>query len=105
MILEAFSSHLKANHKQGHPPERVLMEWLTGILLLPPAPNDQIGKIIHTELALIETNGHQVFEGKSDTGCELLKSLTQYCRSYDHWQFSRWVHEIRASDFNRKYGS
>lgn len=105
MILEAFSAHLKAHGKPGQPPERILLAWLTSILLLPPAPDDQIGKILHTEIALVEANGHYLFEGKSDTGRQLLKTLTQYCRSYDHWQFSRWVHEVRASDFKRKYGS
>lgn len=105
LILEAFSTHLKAHTKPNYPPERVLMEWLTSILLLPPKPGDLIGKIVHTEISRVEGQGHYWFEGKSNTGRELLTTLTQYCRSYDHWQFSRWVHEVRASDFQRKYGS
>jgi hypothetical protein len=106
LILEAFSTHLKAHNQPNDPPERILMEWLTTALLYPPAPGDMIGKILHTEISRMESQGYYWFEGKSDTGRELLNTLTQYCRSYDHWQFSRWVHEVRASDFNqRKYGS
>lgn len=105
MILEAFSAHLKAHHKPGHSPEKILLEWLTGILLMPPDPQNHVAKVLHAEIELVEHQGHRYFEGKSTTGRTLLKSLTQYCRSYDHWQFSRWVHEVRASDFSRKYGS
>ncbi len=105
MILEAFSAHLKQHFRPGYSPEKILLQWLTGMLLMPPAPEDMVGKILHTELMLHELNGQHFFEGKTDTGRQLLKSLTQYCRSYDHWQFSRWVHDVRASDFTRKYGS
>ncbi len=103
MILEAFSTHLKTNTIPDKPPERILMEWLTSILLFPPAPGDQVGRVIHTEIAMSECNGQFLFEGTSKTGRELLRSLTLYCRSYDHWQFSRWVHEVRASDFQCQY--
>lgn len=105
MILEAFSAHLKKHFKAGCPPERILMQWLTGMLLIPAAPDDMVAKVLHAEISLFECNGHHYFEGNSPTGRLLLKSLTQYCRSYDHWQFSRWVHEVQASDFKPKYGS
>ncbi|MCE3235890.1 MAG: hypothetical protein K0Q50_2070 [Vampirovibrio sp.] len=105
MILEAFSTYLKQQQPMGHSPERILFDWLHRILLLPPAPDDMVGRVIHAEIALINCNGHRGFEGKSETGRQLLRSMVQYCRSYDHWQFSRWVHELRASDFSRNLGS
>lgn len=105
MILEAFSDHMKKHYRQGCPPEKILLEWLTGILLMPPSPEDQVARVLHAEIDLLEHRGHRYFEGKSSTGHSLLKSLTQYCRSYDHWQFSRWVHDVQASDFARQYGS
>lgn len=108
MILHAFSVYLQQPQNRGRAPEKVLFEWLMRILLVPPAPNDpndMVARVIHAEIALIECDGHTGFEGKSDTGCQLLKSLTEYCRSFDHWQFSRWVHEVQASDFSRKFGS
>jgi hypothetical protein len=105
LILEAFSQYLQKQNHRNVSPEKVLYEWLGQVLLLPPAPDDMVGRVIHAEIALISCQGHQGFEGKGDTGRQLLRSLTQYCRSYDHWQFSRWVHEIQASDFSRKFGS
>lgn len=105
MILTAFSKHLKAKANLEKPPERVLYTWLAGILLQPPAPGDTIARILHTEIEIIDCEGHLGFEGKTDTGHQLLKSLYEFCRSYDHWQFSRWLHEVQASDFSRKCGS
>lgn len=105
MILEAFSTYLKQKQNQELSPERILFEWLNRILVLPPAPDDMVGRVIHAEIEMINCNGHFGFEGKSETGRQLLKSLILYCRSYDHWQFSRWIHEVRASDFSQKFGA
>lgn len=105
MILEAFSAYLKLEQNRSVQPEQALMAWLTRILLMPPAPQDMISRVIHTEIRMLECDGRTLFEGKSNTGRQLLKSLIHFCRSFDHWQFTRWVHEIRASDFNRKFGS
>ncbi len=99
MIIKAFSERLRQAENQGMSPERVLFDWLTQVLLFPPAPDDVVGKVIHAEIALIDCNGYPGFEGKTNTGCELLENLYRFCRSYDHWQFGRWVHEVRASDF------
>ena len=105
LILEAFSAYLQLEQNRDISPEQALMAWLTRILLMPPAPNDMVGRVIHAEIRMLECEGRTLFEGKSNTGRQLLKSLIQFCRSFDHWQFTRWVHELRASDFNRKYGS
>lgn len=100
MILTAFSEQLKLDCNRDRKPEHVLFDWLTKSLLMPPAPDDQIGRVLHTEIAMIDVEGYPGFEGKTDTGRQLLESLYQFCRSYDHWQFSRWLHELRASDFS-----
>jgi hypothetical protein len=105
LILHAFSTYLQQPQNRGRTPEKVLFEWLMRTLLVPPAPDDMVARVVHAEIALIDCEGHFAFEAKSNTGRELLKSLTQYCRSFDHWQFTRWVHEVQASDFNRKFGS
>jgi hypothetical protein len=105
LILEAFSDYLRQSHQPPGSPEKVLLAWLKEILSLPPAPDDMVGRVIHAEIAMEHLHGRLLFEGKSRTGRQLLKSLLCYCRSYDHWQFTRWVHELRASDFSRKCGS
>ncbi len=99
MILEAFSQSLLAADNRGRVPEHVLFEWLSRILLMPPAPDDMVGRVIHAEIRMIDCNGYPAFEGKSATGDTLLCSLYQYCRSFDHWQFTRWLHERSATDF------
>ena len=105
MILEAFSDYLKEDHNRDRSPEQALMAWLTRILLLPPAPDDMVGRVIHAEISMVNFQDRTLFEGNSHSGRKLLKSLIEYCRSYDHWQFTRWLHELRASDFSRKCGS
>jgi hypothetical protein len=110
LILEAFAQHLRnrthsGRYQTAQKPEKILYEWLVSILSQPPAPDDPVSRVVHTEIALTRWSGHFSLEGKSDTGQRLLYSLTQFCRSYDHWQFTRWVHQVRASDFQRKFGA
>jgi hypothetical protein len=100
LILKAFSEQLQLECNRERKPEHVLFDWLARTLLMPPAPDDVVGKVLHAEIEMIDCNGYPGFEGKNDSGCRLLESLFQFCRSYDHWQFSRWLHEIRASDFS-----
>jgi len=104
MILTAFGKTLKERYEPGVPPEKILAEWLTVILLVPPMPDNtdpdnMVSRLIHHEIEMIQTPQGVVFEGRTDTGAALLNSLYQFCRSYDHWQFRRWLHHIQASDF------
>ncbi len=109
MILHAFSQYLHAKKRSGKSPEKLLFSWLTAQLSFPPVreneTDDKVSKILHTEIAMTDINGHVAFEGKTDTGIMLLNSLYQFCRSYDHWQFSKWLHEINASDFHPQTGT
>lgn len=99
MIIEAFSIVLQRPENRDRIPERVLYDWLVQILLVPPSPEDHVAKILHTEVELLNHEGGYNFEGRSESGNRLLVALFNYCRSYDQWQFSRFVHHINASDF------
>ena len=68
----------------------------------PAADDHAIASVIRREITAIhddETN-RWMFIPNSHTGKTLLKSLLDYCQSYDHWQFSRWLHRVQASDFH-----
>jgi len=40
-----------------------------------------------------------VFRGTSKSGERLLNSLREYCLSYEHQKWARWIHNLKASDF------
>lgn len=114
---------LQQPQSRGRSPEAVLHDWLSGILLEPAAPYDHVANVIHTEIQIVEDDvegmdaldiepmdfqpvtsppieqGLFVFMPKSTSGERLLNSLVQFCKSYEHWQFSRWLHHVNASDF------
>lgn len=79
----------------------ILHDWLGGYLERPADPFEPISQVIHAEIEMSYDGGERHFEGLSRSGKVLLKSLTSYCVSYDHWQFSRWLHNLRASDFGQ----
>ena len=43
-----------------------------------------------------------VFCGTSSSGRRLLKSLYEYCQSYEQQRFARFIHTIKASDFSEE---
>ena len=99
MILEAFSIELQKEENRNNPPEKTLMLWLAKLLRRPAFPGDHVTKVIHTELELVVADGNVSFHPRSASGQRLLKSLYKYCRSYDNWQYTRWLHHVQASDF------
>ncbi len=99
MILEAFSQVLQLPENRDRAPEDVLDEWLWEILSAQPETNDMVGASIHAEIMPTFWNGDLAFQGRSMSGRRLLKSLQSYCKSYEHWQFAKWIHHIKASDF------
>lgn len=99
MILEAFSDELKKQEYWDTPPEQVLMLWLAKILRRPAFPGHHVANVIHAELELVIADGKTTFYPRSKSGEKLLNSLYKYCRSYDHWQYTRWLHHVQASDF------
>jgi hypothetical protein len=64
--------------------------------------DDHVASVIRREITAIRDpdSDRWLFIPNSSTGKALLKSLLEYCRSYDHWQFSKWLHQVQASDFH-----
>ena len=42
-----------------------------------------------------------IFTGASASGAKLLSSLQEYARSYEQQKWSRFVHNVKASDFHQ----
>ncbi len=112
MILEAFSRYLQAADPSV-PATRVLVRWLWERLSIPPQNN--VDKVLRVEIAIEwqtvnlsrgSESDHLVIEPKfafvttTDSGRRLLKSLYEYAMSYEQQKWSRWVHCVKASDFN-----
>ncbi len=99
MILEAFSEILREQYHLGRPAEEILHVWLSSHLDEEPQTGNSVGRVLHTEVTRLNINGETWFAGRSASGNRLLDSLYGYCKSYESWQFSRWLHHLRASDF------
>jgi hypothetical protein len=107
MILEAFSHVLRQEYASDRPALFVLQAWLTQHLQKPEgqAATDVVTCVLHTELELQTLGKTQCFQARSPSGKVLLSSLYSYCRSYEDWQYRRWLHKLRASDFQNETGS
>ena len=115
MILEAFAKYLQEADPEV-PASFILARWLWERLSFPPETN--VDKVIHCELTLAtrktQTAGSlrleadhggtaYVFNALSDSGRKLLQSLHQYSLSYEQQKWARWVHFVKASDFNERH--
>lgn len=103
MILEAFSQQLHSQYcYKQRSAQTVLQNWLLA-QLSEALPNDIVTRVLQTEIGMDDTTtGLVAFYGKSTTGEVLLNSLIIYCDSYEHWQFRRWVHELKPATFNHR---
>ena len=116
LILEAFAEFLHAADPRM-PATDVLAQWLWKRLSAPPLTN--VDRVLHCEMAIcqaadskkgtipLDVHGDKkavtyVFRGTSDSGKRLLRSLYEYCQSYDQQRWARWVHNLKASDFSDK---
>ncbi len=98
MIIEAFSDHIK-NFNADIPAIIVLSKWLREKLT--KEPQDNVEKVLQTEISIMKNKrGIFLMIAKSESGKKLLESLYEYALSYDGHKFSRWVHKVKASDFN-----
>jgi hypothetical protein len=117
VILEAFAEYLHAADPQSRATD-VLSQWLWQKLTTKPLSN--VDRVLHCEMSICvakttgsasvdETalryerdSGDQAytFKGTSESGKRLLKSLYEYCCSYEQQKWARWVHKVKASDFN-----
>jgi hypothetical protein len=108
VILEAFSHVLHKEYGPKQPAVAVLQRWLAAQLMnQTPEALDHVHHIVLTELSLKRKavrrkNGlrYVLFvQANSISGQVLLNSLYDYCRSYEDWQYRRWLHTVKASDF------
>jgi hypothetical protein len=108
VILEAFSHVLHKEYGSKQPAVVVLQRWLAAQLMNPaPEGLDHVHSILLTELSLkrkaipAKTGLRYVLfvQANSISGQVLLNSLYEYCRSYEDWQYRRWLHTVKASDF------
>jgi len=113
VILEAFANYLHAADPEL-PASCILARWLWERLSIPP--ETVVDRVLHCELQIGANGGSgrgtltlesakngpvYVFKANSDTGQKLLNSLYQYALSYEQQKWARWVHWVKASDFNR----
>lgn len=106
MILEAFAEYLHASD-QSLPATEVLSRWIKERLDAPVITN--VDRVVHTEISIAkvtskatckEQAGQAVaFKGNSKSGTQLLKSLFEYCQSYEQQKWARYIHNLKASDF------
>lgn len=114
MILEAFSRYLH-DADPSVPASRILVRWLWERLTFPPQNN--VDKVLRHEIAIEAHSEHPQAQATEDpippkyafvtttvSGRNLLKSLYEYSMSYEQQKWSRWVHCVKASDFNNSSG-
>jgi hypothetical protein len=116
VILEAFAKYLHAADPTV-PASAILGRWLWERLTIPPEQmydrvlraevsvevadkNSKFPQVRGWALALVP--GY-LFSPTSDSGRRLLRSLYEYASSYEQQKWSRWVHCVKASDFNQIY--
>jgi len=116
MILEAFARYLHAADSNTCATD-ILARWLWERLSVPAETT--IDQVLHCELKLLlvsDSHNHilslklidqgrkkpltYIFRGNSVSGSQLLKSLYEYSLSYEQQKWARFVHTLKASDFN-----
>ncbi len=115
MILEAFAKYLH-DAEASLPASSVLARWLWERLTLPA--ETAVDKVLRTEIEIEIAQPRRkrvgrpteapdtpnfVFSASSESGKRLLKSLYEYAMSYEQQKWARWVHRVKASDFNQPY--
>jgi hypothetical protein len=119
VILEAFAKYLHSA-EPTMPASAILARWLWERLTSPP--ETLTDRVLRTEVELSADrkavprpldhpsqllscgNGYSV-SGSSDSGRRLLKSLYDFASSYEQQKWSRWVHKVKATDFNKLYNN
>lgn len=107
MILEAFAEYLHAAD-QSLPATEVLLRWIKERLDAPVLTN--VDRVLHCEISIARESDkyavsgsspvhNLVLRGNSKSGRRLLKSLLEYCQSYEQQKWARYVHNLKASHF------
>jgi hypothetical protein len=118
VILEAFAKYLHAADPTV-PASSILARWLWERLTNPP--ETLTDRVLRSEVELqfgrtykrwenptqhLTWGGSGVnFVGASPSGKRLIKSLYDFASSYEQQKWSRWVHGVKATDFNKLYNS
>jgi hypothetical protein len=119
VIVEAFAKYLHAADP-AVPASTVLSRWLWERLSI--QPETLTDRVLRSEVELLSERKSKradddhpsqalgygkgcVFVGKSDSGKRLLKSLYDFASSYEQQKWSRWVHGVKATDFNKLYNN
>lgn len=98
MIIKEFSEYLK-KFETEIPAVELVPGWVAQKLSKPPENN--VDKVLQKEIALFRNRkGIFLLFGRSDSGRMLLESLHEFALSYDSHRFSKWVHNVKASDFS-----
>lgn len=98
MILKAFSENIH-QYPTKIPPTILLSRWLKGIL--EKTPENHVENIIHTELTVLKSNnGLYAITAKTKGGQKLLDSLHNYISSLENQDYSRWLFETNANEFD-----
>lgn len=97
MILHAFANSIR-KYAVEIPPVILLSRWLKDILK--KEPNNNVEKIIHAELTLLENDdGMYAVVGTTPNGQKLLENLYNFTDSVENLRFSRWLHQTKANGF------
>ena len=110
-ILQEFSKYLQAADPRV-PAKTVLASWL--FERLATCPKTLTDKVLHCELSIslleadaatdlsyTSTEGNNyTFTSESKSGKRLLNSLYHYSLSYENQKWVRFIHKLKASDFN-----
>ncbi len=98
MILKAFSEYMQQINADI-PAVVLLSAWLREKLQKPPQNN--VERILHHEISLFKSRkGFFLMVARSDSGRNLIEALYEFALSYENHRFSKWVHKVKASDFN-----
>lgn len=97
MILKAFAKNIH-EYAAKIPPVIILTRWLKDILVKEPENN--VEKIIHTELTLLQQeSGMYAVVGTTPNGQKLLENLYNLALSFENQDYSRWIHNLKANSF------
>jgi len=97
MIIKAFSDYIRSFNSEI-PSMLLLTRWLRENLSKNPENN--VERIIHSEIGILKNKrGFFLLIGKTKSGKVLIEALHEFALSYDQHKFSKWIHNIKASDF------
>ena len=104
MIISEFAKYLQLHNNEllthKTTPLNLLHEWLK--LVINKNPKSNIDKIVHKEILYCENeNGDYLIVGKSDSGRVLVSALIKFAKSYENYNYAKWV-ELAEKSLHKK---